>query len=72
MDSLGHGPQQNHTSIYDVSDLQFALDQYEGEIIRHAYLKYGTSIKVAQALNISQATAARKIKKYAIRLINSE
>ena len=47
-----------------VSDLQLALEEFEGDIIRTAFAKYGSSVKVAAALNISQSTAARKIKKY--------
>lgn len=58
------GEENNSTQINQVSDLQKAVDEYEGEIIRTAYAQYGSSVKVAKALNISQATAARKIKKY--------
>ena len=47
-----------------MSDLQLALEEFEGDIIRTAFAKYGSSVKVAAALNISQSTAARKIKKY--------
>lgn len=47
-----------------VSDLQRAVEDFEGEIIRSAFAEYGSSVKVAAALNISQSTAARKIKKY--------
>lgn len=47
-----------------VSDLKKAMEIYEGEIIKATYLENNTSFKLAQALNISQATAARKIRKY--------
>lgn len=47
-----------------ITDLQTAIDTYEGEIIKEMYARYGSSVKVAKALNISQATAARKIKKH--------
>lgn len=40
------------------------MEAFEGRIIRDAYAKYGTSVAVAQALGISQPTAARKIAKY--------
>lgn len=45
-------------------DLSTALEAFEGEIIREAYGKYKSSTEVARALNISQPTAYRKIKKY--------
>ncbi len=41
-----------------------ALEILEGQLVEQAYQKYGTSVKVAEALGISQPTAARKIKKY--------
>lgn len=47
-----------------ITDLAKAMEAYEGEIIRQAYLEHRTSCRVAQALGISQATAARKIRKY--------
>ena len=47
-----------------VSDLKKAMEIYEGEIIKATYLENNSSFKLAQALNISQATAARKIRKY--------
>ena len=40
------------------------MDQYEGQIIRAAYQRWGTTVAVARELGISQATAARKIAKY--------
>lgn len=45
-------------------DLTLALEAFEGEIIRGAYEKYKSSTEVGKALNISQPTAYRKIKKY--------
>lgn len=45
-------------------DLAMAIELYEGEIVRNAYEKYKSSTEVARALNISQPTAHRKIKKY--------
>ncbi|MCQ4637725.1 sigma 54-interacting transcriptional regulator [Anaerovorax odorimutans] len=48
----------------EVTDLAEAMEQYEGRIIRSVYEREGSSIKVARALNISQTTAARKIRKY--------
>jgi transcriptional regulator with PAS, ATPase and Fis domain len=40
------------------------MDTYEGQIIRDAYQRCGTTVAVARELGISQATAARKIAKY--------
>ena len=45
-------------------DLTLALEAFEREIIRGAYEKYKSSTEVGKALNISQPTAYRKIKKY--------
>lgn len=41
------------------------MDAFEGQIIRDAYRRCGTTVAVARELDISQATAARKIAKYA-------
>ena len=40
------------------------MDAYEGQIIRDAYHRCGTTVAVAKELGISQATAARKVAKY--------
>ena len=40
------------------------MERVESRLIREAYEKYHTSIAVAQALGISQTTAARKLRKY--------
>ncbi|AWI03245.1 sigma-54 interaction domain-containing protein [Clostridium drakei] len=44
--------------------LQEDLDSYEKDIVVKAFEKYKTTVAVAKALGISQATAVRKIKKY--------
>ncbi|CAB1262095.1 Sigma-54 dependent transcriptional regulator [Clostridiaceae bacterium BL-3] len=44
--------------------LKEQLNNYEGKLILKALEKYKTTVKVGQVLGISQATAARKIKKY--------
>jgi transcriptional regulator with PAS, ATPase and Fis domain len=44
--------------------LKERLNNYEGKLILKAFEKYKTTVKVGQVLGISQATAARKIKKY--------
>lgn len=41
------------------------MDAYEAQIIRDAYRRLGTTVAVARELGISQATAARKVAKYA-------
>jgi transcriptional regulator with PAS, ATPase and Fis domain len=48
----------------DGCGLRDALENVEREIILEAHGRYGTTVAVAKALGISQATAARKIKKY--------
>ncbi len=40
------------------------MEAYEGQIIREAYGRCGTTVAVARELGISQATAARKVAKY--------
>ena len=44
--------------------LTAALENLEGNMIREAYKRYGTTVGVARILGISQPTAVRKIKKY--------
>ncbi len=41
-----------------------SLEEMEREAVIEAYRKYGSSYKVAEALDMSQSTAYRKIKKY--------
>ncbi|MGL5749900.1 MAG: sigma-54 interaction domain-containing protein [Paraclostridium sp.] len=50
----------------EIIDLNIAIENFERNIINKYYNKYKSSIKVAKALNISQTTAARKIKKYMV------
>ncbi len=45
-------------------DYNSLMETYEREIFNRYYRKYGSSVKVAKALNIGQTTAARKIRKY--------
>lgn len=40
------------------------MEKYESKIINDFYSKLGSSVKVAEALDIGQTTAARKIRKY--------
>ena len=46
----------------EIRRLHEQLQNYEGEILRNALQRLGTTRKVAKALGISQATAARKLK----------
>jgi transcriptional regulator with PAS, ATPase and Fis domain len=46
--------------------LEEALDEFEGKLILKAYETHKTTVAVAKALGISQATAVRKIKKYVV------
>ena len=44
--------------------LKEQMEELEREIIQSYYEKYRSTVKVAKALNISQASASMKIKKY--------
>ncbi len=44
--------------------LQEALEEVERKMVQEAYRQHGSSVKVAQALGVSQPTAYRLIKKY--------
>lgn len=55
---------KGNIGVETVTDLERAVEEFEGSIIRYAYEKYRTSVGVAGALNISQSTAYRKILKY--------
>ena len=46
------------------ASLKDSMETYEKLIFMKAYEKYRTSISVAKALNISQPTAARRLRKY--------
>lgn len=48
----------------EVTSLDEAKREFEKKIITSAYNKYGSSYKVAEALQISQATANRKIREH--------
>lgn len=45
-------------------NLEEMIDEFESKIIIKAYETHKTTVAVAKALGISQATAVRKIKKY--------
>lgn len=51
-------------SIDHEEEYRDIFERFEKELFTLYYKKYGSSVKVAKALNISQTTAARKIKKY--------
>lgn len=59
-----YGNAHPHAELSDGIDLNQALMEYEGQIIRSTYDKLGSSMEVSKALNISQPTAYRKINKY--------
>jgi TyrR family helix-turn-helix protein len=50
--------------------LKTLMEKYEAEIIRNTLERAGTQEKAAQRLNVSQATIARKAKKYDIHYQN--
>lgn len=51
-------------SIRNVKNLNEAVEALERQLVMQAYEKYGTTVGVAEALNISQPTAFRKVSKY--------
>ena len=55
---------EQKAGVREVNDLNKAIEAFEGDLIRQAYKKYGSSIEVGKALGISQPTAYRKICKY--------
>lgn len=50
--------------IDDIMPLKKATEEIEKQLISAAYVRYGSSYKVAEALGISQSAASRKIIKY--------
>lgn len=52
------------TERFSNTSLRDALEFFEKGIIVRAYERYGTSVRLAKELGISQATAVRKIRKY--------
>lgn len=50
--------------ITAINDLDKALEKYEASIIKSKYKTSKTSVKLAEALNITQTRASRKIRKY--------
>ena len=50
--------------IDDIIPLKKATEEIEKQLISVAYVRYGSSYKVAKALGISQSAASRKIIKY--------
>ncbi|MCB6992850.1 sigma 54-interacting transcriptional regulator [bacterium 210820-DFI.6.37] len=56
--------EERKSYIEEIHDLNKAMEEYEGQIIREVYEKYTSSVEVAKILGISQPTAYRKINKY--------
>ncbi|MDO4485246.1 MAG: sigma 54-interacting transcriptional regulator [Bacillota bacterium] len=50
--------------VENISSLSEAIEQLERELVVQAYERYGTTVGVAEALDISQPTAFRKVNKY--------
>lgn len=57
-------PADIYLDAYGDRSLKNAMDSYEKRIFINAYAKYRTSTSIAKALDISQATAARRLRKY--------
>lgn len=61
---LNTASQLETVSVNRILPLREALEEVERQLVREAYERYGSSYKVAQALEISQSSANRKISKY--------
>ena len=57
---------ESSEEYFSKASLKDAMEFYEKGIIKRAYDRFKTTVRVAQELGISQATAARKIQKYVI------
>ena len=55
---------REENGVYAGKTLHEALDEVERKIVIEAYEMYGTSVKVAEVLGVSQPTAYRLIKKH--------
>jgi TyrR family helix-turn-helix protein len=66
--SWGKDSIENETSVPAGTTLKQMLHHHEQDILRNAHRQYGTTRRVAAALGISQASAARKLKGLAKRL----
>lgn len=58
------GKMDNSIIDLDCRSLKDQIEEVEGKIIQAYYQRYPSTVKVAKALNISQASASMKIKKY--------
>ncbi len=52
------------SSVENVSSLKDAMSSYEKSIVEHAYKKYKTTRKIAEALDITQTKASTLVRKY--------
>lgn len=57
---------ESSEEYFSKASLKDAMEFYEKGIIKRAYDRFKTTVRVAQELGISQATAARKIQKYVL------
>ncbi len=57
---------ERSAECFSRASLKDAMEFYEKGIIKRAYDKFKTTVRVAKELGISQATAARKIQKYVL------
>lgn len=64
--SHGRGEQieTDHEVSWGEETYQNIIDEFERKLFKEYYKKYGSSVQVANALDMSQSTAARKIRKY--------
>jgi TyrR family helix-turn-helix protein len=51
----------------NVSSLEFAVEQFEKNLLRKLYVNYPSTRKLAQRLSVSHAKISRKLKKYKIK-----
>lgn len=61
---FGEFGEESPQELFDVIDINEKLESVERELFCKAWEKYGSSVRVAKALSVSQPTAYRKLRKY--------
>ena len=67
VDNIVYSDEHVQSSASEDMHFEDAVSRFEGDIIRRALKKYGSTRKVAQALHLSQTKAHRLISKYAFK-----
>lgn len=64
--------ESNNTTINSVVSLKRAVEMAEEKVLSHAVEKYGSTYDIAKALETSQPTIVRKLKKYHLNIEKKE